>query len=140
MKSEADKDGVPAVIAGDWDASPGTVLADGGVGLNPTSPEVPQLMDANTHGPFVLAVPPNYTPICDYCGSNLNPYNKQSETYQLLREYTYNFPINAALSETLWGTTPDIPITGTALDPAPAGGLGTIGEYFPHNVVLLRPH
>jgi hypothetical protein len=135
VKSEADKDGVPAVFAGDWDASPGTTEADGGVGLTATSPEVPQLMDST----FALAVPPSYVPICDYCSSNLNPYNKQPETYQLLREYTYKFPTNAALSETLWGTTPDISITGTTLDPAPPGGLGTIGEYFAHNVVLLRP-
>jgi hypothetical protein len=142
MQSEADKDGVAAVITGDWDSSPGTTTGDGGVGLTAISPEVLALFDAsyNKGGPFAAAVPPGYAPVCDYCSVDQNPYNKQSETYQLFRTYIYKFPQNAALSEALWGTTPDIPIQSTKFDPAPPGGLGTISEYFPHNVVLLRPH
>jgi hypothetical protein len=142
IKSEADADGLPAIIAGDWHASP--ALSSGGdAGITTQSPEVVAMLDKAMGGKFTRADPPNYVPTCDLCpstGSPGNAYNPPSEApLEFLSTYLYNFPNNATQLEELWGTENSVTISPNPYEPSPPGNVGPLSPFFPRHVEVLRP-
>jgi hypothetical protein len=141
IQSQADQDGLPAILAGDWRSTTAQPAAN----LDPLSPEVIALFDQSLEkgGPFTRAAPAGFTPSCDYCTStdptNPNPYNTDSTPYELLQTFTYDFPASSGVSDTLWGTGNDVPLHGSQYEPPPASGVGPLSNLFPHNVVIRRP-
>jgi hypothetical protein len=151
IKSQADADGNPAIIGGDWHStSPcGSYLSDGGVfptppacpqsGLAPLSPEVIQAVDKRFGGPFDRADPAGWVESCDNCPSNV--YNSASQAPQeYLPTFLYNFPASSTVAETIFWTDNSVTgIAGNSYSPAPPGGAGPLTVFYPHNVQVLRP-
>jgi hypothetical protein len=141
IKQEADADGVPAIIAGDWQAS--VAYSNGDASVQAQSPEVIGKLDQA----FARADPPKYVPTCDSCPPPTNVYNATTQTpYEFTKNYLYDPPTsaskfgqNATQAESLWGTDNVLPITGTQFEPPPPGMKGPLSPQFPRNIQVLRP-
>jgi hypothetical protein len=140
MEQQADADGLPAIIAGDWHSSvPCTAGSGCSTTLNALSPEVnatfTSTKSSKTGKTAVLAHPPNYVRTCDYCAAPTNSYNTGTYSYEWTPTYIYGFPnpTGSAVAETLWDTDNIVPI------PEMNGMLAPIAEAYPRNVQLLRP-
>jgi hypothetical protein len=144
MVQQADADGLPAIIAGDWHSSvPCTAGADAGIAcsttLNALSPEVNTTLTTykspKSGKSAVRADPPNYVHPCDYCAAPTNSYNTGIYSYEWTPTYIYGFPnpTGSAVSETLWDTDNIVTI------PEMNGMMAPIAEAYPRNVQLIRP-
>jgi hypothetical protein len=144
IKQEAQTDGFPAIIAGDWHSTvactAGSTASCPPGGLSPLSPEVATMLDKGLQGPFTRADPSGYVRVCDYCPVPTNVYNTNQQSWEYTPTYLFGFPADSTTSESLWDTGNNIPITGTPQNPPPTGGMGAIAEVFPRNVQILRPH
>jgi hypothetical protein len=128
--------GHPAIIAGDWHAT----LPTGDAGLNPQSTEVVMALDTTYGGAFTRAEPPAYQESCEYCTQPTNPYNTGSTNEDFTPTYLYNYPPNATISDTFWGSEPVVPIVPGPNEPWTSDAGGPISEYYGRQVIVVRPH
>jgi hypothetical protein len=136
IKRNSLKTGHAAIIAGDWHAT----LPTGDAGLAPQSTEVVTALDSAYGGAFTRAEPPGYQPTCVYCPQPANPYNTGPLPEDFTPTYLYNYPPNATISDTLWGTEPVVPIVPGPNQPWASDAGGPISEYYGRQVVVVRPH
>jgi hypothetical protein len=150
ITQQTQKDGLPAIVTGDFHADNGD--EDAGAGqLGSRSPEVINALETAPGGLdggslLVPAIPAtNYTPVCDYCPATQNPYNN-TVPLQFLWTFLVGFEPGVTRSSTLWGTDnnavpiPAVSGTGdTTGEVTPPGNVGPISQYYPRNVTILRP-
>jgi hypothetical protein len=145
MVDQADADGLPAIIAGDWHSSLPCTAGNPcamGTTLTALSPEVNGYLTSypGKKGTAVRADPPGYQRPCDYCatgaGSLGNSYNTGGTSYEWTPTYVYGFQKNPAVSESLWATPPGTLVTIPEMN----NMMAPIAEAYPRNVQLYRPH
>jgi hypothetical protein len=128
--------GLPAIIAGDWHASIQAAQPDGGPEVADLSPEVMVAL----RSAFKQEEPMGYQEQCIYCPAPQNPYNSNASPASFSHTFLFNFPAGSIIDDQIWGTAPSVvPLPSIPYEPAPAGGMGPVWEYYPRVVYVVRP-
>jgi hypothetical protein len=128
--------GLPAIIAGDWHSSEPVAAPDGGTAVGATSPEVLQALQSA----FAQQEPTGYLDACNFCPAPQNPYNGTIQPVDFTHTFLRGFPAGSVTADEFWDTSSSaVPISGIPYEPAPAGGVGPLWEFYPRVFYVVRP-
>ena len=145
IRSEVERDGVPAVVMGTFYSTIGVTASGGDAGISlasgTLSPGVMQTLDdSEDGGAFLRAEPYAYARACDTCPENA--YTPGHAPLEFQPMFLLGFPAGQVwvASETLWATDNGVvPLTSTQFETAPPGNTGPLSTYYAHNWQIFRP-